>query len=174
MLEEKTKHFPCCVRPSHRDKRRGKVRGNPAREAGMDADCRVQIVVCCPHDSRGGGSGRQPANVDALSINQIVIHDLASDARDKRGFASPSLLVGCAKPVPAFRLVCLAGLSRIGHEAILLLSDKVHPRAGGEIIRRLGTAVKHDDQWKRSLPISARDEEPVGAASRGNCCTCFR
>jgi hypothetical protein len=56
----------------------------------------------------------------------------------------------------------------------LLLSDKVHPRAGGEIIRRLGTAVKHDDQWKRSLPISARDEEPVGAASRGNCCTCFR
>ena len=115
----------------------------------MYTDCRVQIVVCCSHDSRGGRSGRQPANVDALSINQIIIHDLAGDARDKRGFTSASLLVGCAKPVPAFRLVCLAGLSRIGHEAILLLSDKVHPRAGGEIIRRLGAAVKHDDQRKR-------------------------
>ena len=132
----------------------------------MDTDCRVQIVVCCSHDGRRGRSGRQPANVDALSIDRIVIHDLARDARDKRGFTSASLLVGRAKPVPAFRLVGLAGLSRIDHEAILFLSDKVHPRAGGEIIRRLGTAVKHDDQRKRSLLIAARDEEPVGAAPR--------
>src|SRR6059036_3958105 len=97
----------------------------------------------------------------------MVAHDLASDTRDKRGFTSASLLVACAKPVPAFRLVCLAGLSRIDHEAILFLSDKVHPRAGGEIIRRLGTAVKHDDQRKRSLLIAARDEKPVGTATRG-------
>jgi hypothetical protein len=139
----------------------------------MYTDCRVQIIVCCSHDGRGGRSGRQPAHVDALSINQIVIHDLAGDARDKRRFTRASLLVGCAKPVPAFRLVCLPGLSRIDHEAILLFSDKIHPRAGGEIIRRLGTAVKHDDQGKRLLLIAARDEKPVGTASRGTAVRAF-
>jgi hypothetical protein len=45
-----------------------------------------------------------------LSIDPIIIHDLASDAGDKRGLAPAALLVGCAKPVPAFRLVCLPGL----------------------------------------------------------------
>ena len=107
----------------------------------MDPDRRVQIVVCCSHDSRSGRSGRQSADVDALWINRIVAHDLASDARDKRGFTSASLLVGCAKPVPAFRLVCLAALCRIDHKAGLFFCDKVHPRTGGEIIRRLGAAV---------------------------------
>src|SRR6185369_6031606 len=94
-------------------------------------------------------------------------HDLARDACDKRGFASAALLVGGAKPVPAFRLVCPAGLRRIGHETILSFREEVHPRAGGEIIRRLGTAVKHHDQGKRLLPIAARNEEPVATASRG-------
>ena len=42
---------------------------NPTREARMYADCRVQIVVCRSHDSRRRRSGRQSANVDALSIN---------------------------------------------------------------------------------------------------------
>jgi hypothetical protein len=133
----------------------------------MHTDCRVQIVVGGSHDGSSRCSSRQPTDVDARSINQIVIHDLASDARYKRGFTSASLLVGYAKPVPAFGLICLAGLSRIGHKAILFLSDKVHPRAGGEIVRRLGTAVKHNDQRKRSLLIAARDEEPVGTASGG-------
>src|SRR4051812_48462530 len=139
----------------------------------MYADCRVQIAVCCSHDGSSGRSGRQPTNVDTLSINRIVMHDLASNARDERGFTSASLLVGCTKPVPAFRLVCLAGLSRIDHEATLFLSDKVHPGAGGEIIRRLGTAVKHDDQRKRSLLIAARDEKPVGTATRGTAVRAF-
>src|SRR6266853_1519573 len=79
----------------------------------MYTDCRVQIVVRCSHDSRSGRSGRQPSNVNALWINRIVAHDLVSDARDKRRFTSATLLVGCAKPVPAFRLVCLAALSLI-------------------------------------------------------------
>jgi hypothetical protein len=71
----------------------------------MYADCRVQIVVRCSHDSGSGGSGRQPTNVDALWIDRIVAHDLAGNARDKRRFTSAPLLVGSAKPIPAFRLV---------------------------------------------------------------------
>src|SRR5258706_4904332 len=126
---------------SHGDKRRGKVNGGPTGEARMYTDRRVQIVVRCSHDSSSGRSGRQSTNVDALWINRIVAHDLASDARDKRRFTSAPLLVGCAKPVPAFRLVCLAALCRIDHKAGLFFCDKVHPGAGGEIVRRLGTAV---------------------------------
>jgi|SRR5687768_12573232 hypothetical protein len=111
----------------------------------MYTDCRVQIAVCCSHDGSSGSPGRQSANVDAFSINQIAIHDLSSDARDKRGFTSASLLIDSAKPVPAFRLICSAGLSGIDDKAVLFLGDKVHPGAGSEIIRRLSTAVKHDD-----------------------------
>src|ERR1700738_4557169 len=62
---------------SHGDKRRGKVNGGPTGEARMYADCRVQIVVRCSHDSGSGRSGRQSTNVDALWINRIVAHDSA-------------------------------------------------------------------------------------------------
>src|SRR5688500_91216 len=111
----------------------------------MNADGGVQIAVCCAHNGCSSGPGRQPANVDALSIDQIAFHDLTSDARDKRGLTSASLLIGKAKPVPALRLICSGGLSGIDHETVLFLRDKVHPRACCEIVRRLGTTVKHDD-----------------------------
>src|ERR1700730_552618 len=126
---------------SHGDKRRGKVSGGPTGEAGMYTDCCVQIVVRCSHDNGSGRSGRQSTNVDALWINRIVAHDLASDARDKRRFHFAPLLVGRAKPVPAFRLVGLAALCRIDPKASLFFCDKVHSRTGGEIVRRLGAAV---------------------------------
>ncbi len=111
----------------------------------MHTDCRVQIVVRCSHDSSRGRSGRQSTNVDTLWIDQIVAHDLAGDARNKRRFTFPPLLVGCAKPVPAFRLICLTALRRVDHKAGLFFCGKVHSGAGGEIVRGLGAAVKHDD-----------------------------
>src|SRR3979490_40568 len=107
----------------------------------MYTDCRVQIAVRCSHDSSSGRSSRQSTNVDALWINRIVAHDLARDARDKERSTSAPLLVGCAKPIPAFRLVCLAALCRIDHKASLFFCDKVHPRTGSEIVWRLGAAV---------------------------------
>ena len=67
----------------------------------MYSDCRVQIVVRFSHDSRGGRARRQATNIDALSINQIIIHDLAGDARDKRGLAPAALLATLPnRPVP--------------------------------------------------------------------------
>jgi len=153
---------------SHGDERGGKVNRGPTGKAGMYADCCIHIVVCCPHDSRRRCSGRQSTDIDALWINRIVAHDLAGDSRDKRRFASAPLLVGFAKPVPALRLVCLAVLCRIDHEAGLLFRNEVHPRTGGEIFRRLGAAVQHHDQRKRLALIAAGDEKPVGTASRRN------
>src|SRR3984957_6683206 len=94
----------------HGGKCGGHVSGGPAGEAGMDPDRRIQIVVGCSHDSRSGVSGRQSADIYAFWINRIVAHDLAGNARDKRGLASAALLVGRAKPVPAFRRVGVAAL----------------------------------------------------------------
>ena len=37
----------------------------------------------------------------------------------------------------------------------MLLGERVHPRAGGEVVGRLGAAVQHDDQRQR-LPVSSR------------------
>jgi hypothetical protein len=48
----------------------------------MYADCSVQIVVRCSHDSSRGRSGRQSTNVNALWIDRIVAHDLAGDTRN--------------------------------------------------------------------------------------------
>ena len=131
----------------------------------MDPDRGIQIVVGCSHDSRSGRSGRQSADIDAFWINRIVAHDLAGDARDKRGLASAALLVGCAKPVPAFRLIGVAALRGIDHEAGLFFCDEIHSCARGEIVWRLGAAVKHHDQGKRLSLIAARDEELVIPAS---------
>jgi len=105
---------------SHGDKCRGKVDGGAAGQAGMYADCRVQIRIPCSHDGGSGPSGRQSTNVDASRIDRIVAHDLASDARDKRRFTPAPLLVVRTKPVPTFRLVRLAALCGIYHEAGLL------------------------------------------------------
>src|SRR5205085_6323754 len=125
----------------HRDDCRRKVSGDPAGKTRMHTDCRVQIAICCSHDSSSGCSGRKSTNVDALWINRIVAHDLPGDAGDKRRFAFAPLLVSCTKPVPAFSLVCLAGLCRIDHQTSLFFCEKIHPRTGGEIVRRLGAAV---------------------------------
>ena len=47
----------------------------------------------------------------------------------------------------------------------MLLGERVHPRAGGEVVGRLGAAVQHDDQGHRLPAIAAGDVELVGAAS---------
>jgi hypothetical protein len=72
----------------------------------------------------------------------MVANDLAGDASDERRFATAALLVGRAKPIPAFRLVRFRPLRGVSHEAGLFFRDKVHPRAGGKILRRLRAAVE--------------------------------
>lgn len=97
----------------------------------------------------------------------MVAHDLAGDAGDERRFATAALLVGWAKPIPAFRLVRFGPLRGVSHEAGLFFRDEVHARAGGKILRRLRVAVEHDHQRNGLSMIAARGEEPIGAASGG-------
>src|SRR5207247_701653 len=81
--------------------------------------------------------------------------------RYQRGLALTSPLVSRAKPIPAFRWVCVVGLGWIDHKAGLFLGDQVHARACGEIVRRLSAAVQHDDQGECLPLIAARDVELV-------------
>jgi len=71
----------------------------------MDSYRGVQVAIGGAHDRSGGPSGRQARDEYARRINGMVLHDLASDARDQRGFAFVASLVGAAEPVPAFRSV---------------------------------------------------------------------
>ena len=153
--------LPNCFGPvplPHRDERGRKVAGGTAGQAGMYADRCVQVGIRRAHDGGSGPAGRQARDVDALRIDRMVPHDLAGDAGDQRGFAPAAALVARAKPVPALRLVGSARLFGIDHEAVLLFRQEVHPGAGGEIVRRLGAAVKHDHQRKRLSLIAAWDE----------------
>src|ERR1044072_5249993 len=131
----------------------------------MNTDGRGQIAIRSAHDGGGGSTGRQTRDVYALRIDRMVAHDLAGNAGDHRRLALTAALVARAKPVPALRMVGSARLLRIDHEAILLFRQEVHPGTGREIVRRLGAAMKHDDQGKPLSPAAAWDEQLVGPAS---------
>ena len=131
----------------------------------MHADRGVEIGVGHPHDGGGRRTGREPGDIDALRVDRVVAHDLPGDARDQRRLALAALLVARAEPVPALRGVGGGGLGRIGDEAGVLLGEHVHPRAGGEVVGRLGAAVQHDDQGDRLPTIAAGDVELVVAAA---------
>ena len=145
--------------------RRHVARG-AAGEAGMHADRGVEIGVGRAHDGRRRAAGREPGDIDAPRVDRVVAHDLAGDAGDQRGLARVALLVARAEPVPALRRVRGRRLRRIDDETGVLFGERVHARAGGEVVGRLGAAVQHDDQRQRLPAIAAGDVELVGAAAR--------
>ena len=132
--------------PAHGGKCRWQVAGSAAGKARMNADRGVEIGIGRSHYRRGGPAGRKPRHVNAPGIDRVVAHDLTGDARDQRGLAPAAPLVLRPEPVPALRGVGGSRLRRIDDEAALLLGERVHARAGGEVVGRLGTAVQHDDQ----------------------------
>ena len=131
----------------------------------MHADRSVEVGIGRCHDRGSCPTGREPGDIDPLRVDRILRHDLAGDARDQGGFAAVALLVLRLEPVPALGDVGRGGLGRIGNQAAMLLGQHVHPRAGGEVVGRLGAAVQHDHQ-RQSLPvIGAGHVELVGAAA---------
>ena len=143
----------------------GQVAGRADGEAGMHADGGVQVGVGRPHDGGGRPAGREPGDVDARRVDRVVGHDLAGDARDQRRLALVALLVAGAEPVPALRRVGGAGLRGVDDEAGVLLGERVHARAGGEVVGRLGAAVQHHHQGQRLPVVAAGHVELVGAAA---------
>ena len=85
------------------------------------------------------------------------MHDLACDARNERRFTAIPALVVRSEPIPTLRRVRVTRLCGIDHETGLFLRDHIHARPGGEIVRRLGTPVQHDDQGNRLALIAAGD-----------------
>src|SRR5262245_23060952 len=89
----------------HGDERGRKIGGDAAGQSRMYANRCVEVAVGGSHDGGSRGPGRQSGDIDASRIDRMVAHDLAGNTSDKRGFATAALLVGRAKPIPAFRLV---------------------------------------------------------------------
>jgi len=75
--------------------------------------------------------------------------DVLRDARDQRRLAASVRLVARAEPVPAFRTVGFCRLRRIRHQEPVRFGELVHPRARGEVVRRLRTAMQHHQQRRR-------------------------
>ena len=109
----------------------------------------------------------RPATYTRRGSTGKSLHDLAGDAGDQRRLALIALLVARAEPVPALGGIGGLRLGRIGDEETQLLGEIVHPRAGGEIVGRLGAAVQHHHERQRLVRAAARDVELVGAASGG-------
>ena len=131
----------------------------------MHADRGVEIGIGRCHDRGGRPTGGEPGDIDPLRVDRVLGHDLAGDARDQRGLAAVALLVLRLEPVPALGDVGRGRLGRVGDQAAMLLGQHVHPRAGGEVVGRLGAAVQHDHQ-RQCLPvIGAGHVELVGAAA---------
>ena len=151
---------------AHGGEGRGHVARGPHRQAGMDADRRVEVGIGRPHDRRRRPAGREPGDVDAPRVDRVLAHDLAGDAGDQRGLAPVAPLVGGAEPVPAALHVRRRVLRRIDDEAGALLGERVHPRAGREVVGRLGAAVQHDDQRARARPCSRSGRRACSRASR--------
>ena len=132
----------------------------------MDPDRGVEVGIGAAHDRGGSAAGGEPGDIDAARVDRVVAHDLARDPGDQGRLAAVALLVVRVEPVPALRGVGRAGLRRPGDQAAVLLGERVHARAGGEVVRRLGAAVQHHDQRQRRAGARAGQIQLVGAGAR--------
>ena len=149
----------------HGGERGADVVRDAAGQAGMHADRGVEVRIGEAHDGRLRAARRESGDEDAPRVHGVVAHHFPGDAGDQRGLAAAAPLVARVEPVPALLGVGGGGLPRIGDQQPLVLRERVHARAGGEVVRRLGAAVEHDQQRRRLPAIGARDVELVGAGS---------
>ena len=75
----------------------------------------------------------------------MIAQNLPRQFGDQMGFAQIPALVAFIEPVPALVGVGGRGLLRIRDQERLLVGEVVHAGAGGEVVRRLRAAMKHDD-----------------------------
>jgi hypothetical protein len=147
----------------HRREGRGHVARRAAGQARMHADRGEQVGIGQPQHRRGRAAGGQAGDIDATRVRRAVAQHLPRDAGDQRGLAAAAPLIGGVEPVPAALRIRRRRLPGIGDEQPVLLGQRVHPRASGEILRRLGAAMQHDQQRPRTGGQSSRHVEPVVA-----------
>ena len=135
------------------------------------------------HGREGGGdvlrSPRGQTGMGAHGLEQIRIgiaknDGLAGQTRDNGRLATVALLIPAAEPVPARLGVVAARLVRIDDDETMPLGQGVHPGPLGEIFRRLGATVEHDDQpgdtlCRRGGNIGAIATRSRGAGERAFC-----
>ncbi len=152
----------------HRGECGGDVVSRPLRQPGVDAGRCEEIGVLAAEDVGHRGAGGQTRHVDAARIGAVRRDDSLRHFGEQARFAAVAMLVGRCEPVPALRVVRARRLGRVQDQETALLGDLVHARTGREIVRRLGAAVQHHDQRKRTFRRPARHEELVGALAEAS------
>ena len=132
----------------------------------MHADGGKQVGVQGADDDGHGATRRQAGDEHFAFIHRVVVDDLPRDAGDQRRFALVALLVDGIEPVPAARTVGTLRLRRIDDKTFLFFGQRIHLRAGGEIVGILRAAVQHHDQRHGLAVIAAGDIQFVGARAR--------
>src|ERR1700704_892403 len=113
MLEEETQHFPGCVRSSRISVGARRAASRPCVSSSVDVPVLKDSAPTRVGMDRAGISmpSRYPSAMHLLLRARRphrLLKNLIAVVWMYRRFTSAPLLVGCAKPVPAFRLVCLA------------------------------------------------------------------
>jgi hypothetical protein len=112
----------------------------------MNTGRRIQVGICRHHDDGHRAARRQAGNENLARVDMPGLDHFARDACDDRRLTLVALLVERLEPVPAFRTVGGFRLLRIHDQALPFLGNRIHARAGGEVIRALRTAMQHYQQ----------------------------
>ncbi len=129
----------------------------------MNPDRGVEVGIDLPHDRGHRPAGRHPGHVYAVGIDVVLAEDFARDAGDNGWLALAAPLVRGLEPVPSPRAVGGGRLYGIGNEEGVLLGDRVHVGACGQIVGGLGTAVEHDYEGHLLPHVAAGNVQLVGA-----------
>jgi hypothetical protein len=153
---------------------RGGVQGGLVRRAVAHRRERLHRVAGCAIGDRGvrshGGEeirvgssdvhGHRAARADAGDVHPRGVHrqprrHLARNRREDRGLAGAARLVGGIVPGPALLRVRSGRLLRPDHDHPAIRGERVHPRAGGEVVGILRAPVQHHQQRRGARGVSA-------------------
>ena len=153
----------------HRHPGRQQPAARLVRQAGVDADGRVQLGVGGPQHHRHGSAGRQSGDIHPLGIDGVRVHDASREGGKNRWLAVAALLMPGLEPVPAAPFVGGLGLLGVEHQKRVAIGQLVHASGGGEVFGSLGAAMQQHQQrdWLAGVPAGHVElvvAPPVSAA----------
>ncbi len=128
---------------------------------------RIDVRIEVRQDNCHGTAGGQSGDEDGVAAKAELSHQVFCQRRQNAGLAHTVGLMGRLEPVPARARIVPPVLRRIGNGKPLLVGQRVHVRADGEVVRGLRAAVQHEDQPLGPLWFAGGQIEFVFARSRG-------
>ena len=125
------------------------------------------------HGHRHGATGRQPADVNTLRIDRIVLLDFLDDLPQILDLASSGVYFAVEPPAPAIAVAqaAVAGDERVGDEKTLAIGQLVESGYLLDIAVILPASVQHQQQRPRALfhPPGRHVNQVTARARTGVC-----